>query len=335
MTAAVIVAGCVGVGLALSRTTVASSALAARRHLDRGARRALGVMARYAPPSAATEHIGVPIGEAAMDVYLPEQASAGTPVPVVVWVHGGAWISGRSADVAPYLRLLAREGYAAVAVDYTVAPEAAYPTPLHEVDAALAALVAHADEWGVDPSRIVLAGDSAGAQIVTQALTLILEPARAEALGIAPVVAPSDIRGLIVHSGVFDIAGLAVERGLLARGLNAAVWAYTGAADWATLPRLSGLSVTAAVSGAFPPVLVSGGDADPLTARQSHPFRDALEAAGVPVTALFWERTRPRLGHEYQFDLDRPEARRTLAATISFLGEVTAQGDGAGAASAG
>src|SRR5690606_34597105 len=67
---------------------------------------------------------------------------------------------------------------------------ATYPTPTRQVNQALAYLVKHADEYDIDPTRIFLAGDSAGAQIAGQMANLVTSPSYAAKVGIVPTVDP-------------------------------------------------------------------------------------------------------------------------------------------------
>src|SRR5690606_861577 len=104
----------------------------------------------------------------------------------IVWIHGGAWISGSTGNVDPYLKILAAEGYTTVALGYGLGPEATYPTAVTQLNEALAYIDDHADEFSIDTTQIVLAGDSAGAQLASQMATLITNPAYADLVGIRP-----------------------------------------------------------------------------------------------------------------------------------------------------
>ncbi|NQX36592.1 alpha/beta hydrolase [Herbiconiux sp. VKM Ac-2851] len=243
---------------------------------------------------------------------------------MVVWIHGGAWISGSKAHVTPYLRHLAAAGYVGVAVDYTIAPEAAYPTAVEQLGDALAHLVEHADELGIDPHRIVLAGDSAGAQLASQLTAAIVNPAYAARTGIRPALEPGQLAGVVLHCGIYDLDAMTHLTGVLEWGFKSALWAYTGSRDWSATEAADSMSTIRAVTGAFPPAFISGGNGDGLTAVQSVPLSERMRAAGVPVTTMFWPADhQPSLPHEYQFKLDFPDARRALVATIAFLDEVT------------
>lgn len=112
--------------------------------------------------------------DALLDIYKP--ASLRAARPTIVWFHGGGFVSGRRADVANYLKILAGRGFAVVNVDYTIAPDATYPTPIRQSSKALAFLAANARRLGIDANKPVLAGDSAGAQIAAQTAAMITNP---------------------------------------------------------------------------------------------------------------------------------------------------------------
>ena len=84
-------------------------------------------------PLDSTLDVDTGIAGAAIDVFSP----AGTEgaLPTVVWIHGGAWISGNKQTVRPYVQILAAQGYTAVAVDYSVSPEVQYPVALESLNA--------------------------------------------------------------------------------------------------------------------------------------------------------------------------------------------------------
>jgi acetyl esterase len=121
-----------------------------------------------------------PSPDALLDVYVPgEAARSGSALPVVVWIHGGAFVGGSKEEIGGYLRMIAGRGFAVIGVRYTLAPKGRYPTPIRQVMAALGHIQIHAERLHIDPMRIVLAGNSAGAQISAQAAALITNPKKA------------------------------------------------------------------------------------------------------------------------------------------------------------
>lgn len=295
------------------------SALVIRSVFERGGKALVEEMTPYVPDAPLRTRTGVSYKPgAAFDVFSPEGTTG--PLPTVVWIHGGAWISGAQSDVDPYLRILAAEGYTTIGVGYPIAPEATYPTAVRDINEALAYIKAHADELHVDTSRIVLAGDSAGAQLASQMATLTVNPDYANLMGIEPALRKEELAATILHCGVYDLRAMADLSGIPAWGFKTALWAYTGTRDWSSTYAGSTMSTIDFVTGDLPPTFISGGNGDGLTWIQSVPYSSRLKGAGVPVTELFWPANHePELPHEYQFHLDHPEAREARDRTLDFL----------------
>jgi acetyl esterase/lipase len=99
-----------------------------------------------------------------LDLYAPKKAK---DVPLVVWIHGGAFFFGSKegfpAELVPLHLLL--EGYAVASINYRLSPEAVFPAQLEDCKAAVRWLRAHADEFGIDPNRIGVWGASAGGNL--------------------------------------------------------------------------------------------------------------------------------------------------------------------------
>ncbi|MDQ0573940.1 alpha/beta hydrolase [Agromyces albus] len=304
------------------------SALLIRAVFEQGGRATAAEMQKHVPDTALTEQLAVPFGDDAddagitFDVYSP--ADGDEPLPTVIWIHGGAWISGNSTNVDPYLRILAAEGYTTVGLNYTVGPEATYPTAVHQLNDALAFLDANAADYRIDADRIVIAGDSAGAQLASQVAAMSTNPDYADLVGIDPALDADQLVGTILNCGVYDLDAMSELTGIGAWGFKIALWGYTGTQDWSQSPSGALMSTVDFVTEDFPTTFISGGNGDALTWLQSVPMRSALEQQGVDVTALFWPASHePALPHEYQFHLDSGEAQEALTATIEFLGRVT------------
>ena len=99
-----------------------------------------------------------------LDLYLPEQAEASEPLPLIVWVHGGAWLAG-SKERCPALRFL-RKGYAVASINYRLRQHAIFPAQIEDCKAALRWLRANAKKYRLDPKRIGVWGSSAGGHLV-------------------------------------------------------------------------------------------------------------------------------------------------------------------------
>jgi acetyl esterase/lipase len=305
-----------------ARTTPWPSALVIRAVFDRGAARASAALEKHVPGDLVEEvdeayDIASPDGR--LDVFRPRRGEA---LPTVVWVHGGAFVSGSKGDVANYLRVLAGRGFTTVGLDYSIAPGSRYPTPVKQVAAALAHLVDHADRLGVDPGRIVLAGDSAGAQIAAQVALLVTDPAYAREVGIDVDVPPGSLKGLVLFCGAYDFTLAQGSTRLGSWLIDTAIWSYLGSRRRHDERITRQGSVPVHVTSAFPPTFVSAGNGDPLLPH-TVALVQALAQCGVDhETLLFADDHAPRLGHEFQFDLDTADGREALDRAVTFVHRV-------------
>jgi acetyl esterase len=112
-----------------------------------------------------------PTGSIAARLYLHDDER---PLPVLIYLHGGGWVVGNLDTHDKIMRLLAlRSGAAVIGVDYGLAPQTKFPAAIDECLAVVAHVHDHAEDWGIDPERIALGGDSAGANLsVAVALSL-------------------------------------------------------------------------------------------------------------------------------------------------------------------
>ncbi|SMH28380.1 Acetyl esterase/lipase [Rathayibacter oskolensis] len=303
------------------------AALAIRAVFEREARRTAAAMRPRVPEGVTrvAEPIPARAGAPATTADVFRSPGAGARA-TVVWIHGGGWVSGHRRDVEPYLRLLAGAGYTAVGLDYGRGPESVYPTAPRQLLAALEHLRRNAGRLGIARDRIVLAGDSAGAQLASQLATAITNPSYARDAGLTTTLPVDAVRAVVLHCGVFDLPALATATGVAGWGLRSALRSYTGQRNWPESTAAAQMSTIDHVTPRFPPVFISGGNADALTAGQSRPFAAHLRSLGVPVTELFWgEGHEAQLGHEYQFHLDLPDARAALDRTLAFLAHATSR----------
>jgi acetyl esterase/lipase len=321
-------AAAIAIGRVAANATPWPAALLIRSVFDRGAAETLAEFERHPPGAPVDERLDVQYADGAdgrntmLDAFGP--AGVDRPLPTVVWIHGGAWISGGKEIVAPYLRILAAEGYRTIGLNYTISPEATYPTAIRQLGAALGYIRDHAEELGVDATRIVLAGDSAGAQLASQLAVLMTNPEYAALVGMRPALGPRQLVGVILQCGVYDLRRMAGLTGVTAWGFKSALWAYTGTRNWSSSYQGATMSTIDFVTADFPPTYISGGNADGLTWIESIPMSQALQREGVDTTTRFYAADHePALPHEYQFHLDYEDAQLSLRDTLAFLARVT------------
>lgn len=254
--------------------------------------------------------------DAYLDVFYPEDTKAARPT--VVWVHGGAWVSGNKDDIDNYMKILASHGFTTVSVNYSIAPEHQYPLPIVQLNDALGYLQQNAEKLHIDPANIVLGGDSAGSQIIAQMATLATSESYASEMNIKPVIAAGDLKGMLLTCGAYDLA-LPNYNGPFGDFLHTVLWAYSGSKDFLHDPTLRHASVVNYVTSDFPPTFITAGNADPLE-NQSTEMAKKLKQLNVPTDTLFYpENYTPALPHEYQFNLDTAAGKEALQHMVDFL----------------
>ncbi|HEY0072499.1 MAG TPA: alpha/beta hydrolase [Abditibacteriaceae bacterium] len=97
-----------------------------------------------------------------LDLYLPEKTDA--PLPLIIWVHGGAWLSGDKAQ-CPALSFT-QNGYAVASLNYRLSQEAKFPAQIEDCKGAVRWLRAHAGNYNLDAARFGAWGSSAGGHLV-------------------------------------------------------------------------------------------------------------------------------------------------------------------------
>ena len=304
------------------------SALLLRYAFGQNAEKQIKIMQKYTPSDVnAVRNVQYKQGDndAYLDVFYPNSVkNTNKKLPTIVWVHGGGWISGNKNNVADYLKILASKGYTTVGINYSIAPEKTYPTPVIQTNQALDYLNKNADDLHIDNNQFVLAGDSAGSQIVAQVVAMTTSPDYAKLLDISPALQPSQVAGMLLNCGAYDIGIVSTDGNSEgAKLLKTFLWSYSGQKDFMKDNEFMEASVINYVTPAFPPSFITAGNNDPLLP-QSEIMAQKLESLGVTVDPLFYPKNySPALPHEYQFNLDTAAGQKALNEMISFLGKNT------------
>jgi len=98
-----------------------------------------------------------------LDIYRP--ANHDKPLPLIVFIHGGSWKSGKRSDYLVYLFSYAKKGYMTATVSYRLLKDGPYPACIEDIYDAVKWLYSNAEKFGYDTSRIALVGGSAGAHL--------------------------------------------------------------------------------------------------------------------------------------------------------------------------
>jgi dienelactone hydrolase len=228
---------------------------------------------------------GGPSGQVSIKMFRPQDASG--VLPVLLFTHGAGWVFG---DAHTHGRLVAelatRAGAAAVFTNYSLSPEAKYPTALEEIYAALEWIAAHGAGQGLDPARIAVAGDSVGGNMTT-AITIMAKQRGGPHIAAQLLYYP-------VTNANFDTGSyqqFATHYWLTRQGMQWYWDQYT--TDPAARAQITASPLRASLEdlAGLPPAMIIVGEADPLRdeARPTPPSsaRPACRSPPSDTRALF------------------------------------------------
>ena len=260
-----------------------------------------------------------------LDLYLPPDAER--PLPLLVFIHGGAWMGGdkRNEYAAGVVPLFVGEGYAVASINYRLSAEAVFPAQLLDVKAAIRWLRANAAAYGIDPDRIAAAGESAGAHLAALLGTSAGEAAFDDP-GLGNRGVSSAVSAVIDWYGPVDL--LTADAQLAANPACAGALRAPDEPDPASsqllgappaeVPELAATAnpITYLVPGrVVPPFLIEHGDVDCVVPYQgSVALHDAIEAVAGPGRSQLV--IVPGSGHYTAFD-----AASQIPTVLSFLAE--------------
>ena len=239
------------------------------------------------------------------DVYLPP----GRPErsPAVLLVHGGAWRSGDRSQLRGYGVLLGREGYVCVCSEYRLSAEAPWPAQIHDVKAAIRWMRANAERLGIDPDRIAVSGNSAGAHLALMAAGTA-RVSKFEGEGGNPGVSTRVAAALAIYPAV-DLTHAVV--GTDPDGTNAVRELMGATAREEDYRDASPLTYA---SAGFPPTLLIHGNKDEVVSHHgSVRMYEALEQAGVPAELHIYA------GQPHAFDAAPDFGRQCASVMRLFL----------------
>jgi acetyl esterase/lipase len=203
-----------------------------------------------------------------MDVYLPAGRSSVT-TPSLILIHGGGWNGGSKAEFAPYLDTLKKRlpGYALFNLDYRlVANGHIFPAQEQDVKAALDQIVAKADQYQINPDKLVLLGFSAGGHLS------LLQGYKHKT---------PQVKAIVDFFGPTDL--LAMYNNPWHQLVPYALQMVTGATPQSNPDIYRGSSPVNFITAQSPPTLIlHGGNDEVVNISQSRLLKQKLQQAGVP-----------------------------------------------------
>lgn len=248
-----------------------------------------------------------------MDVWRPDGGQTAAGLPVIVRIHGGAWIRGSRGELPEWNRWLRQRGYVVFDIDYRLPPEAGWRDEIGDVKCAIGWIAAHAGEFGIDPTRIHLMGNSAGGNLAM----LAAYSARDMALPPSCPTSPVEIRGVINLYGPSDLAYTYTRTGSPGF-IQPALDRYVGGAAESQQERYRVLSPLSYAASGVPTLTVFGTQDRIIPADQVAALGAALDASGIANEAV----VIPATDHAFDANWNSLAAQIARVKIVQFLQQI-------------
>lgn len=271
-----------------------------------------------------------------LDVHMPI-GEAGSTYPVVFWLHGGGFVGGTRRDCSTFCTMLASRGFVVVNLDYALAPDFTYPTPVLQLGEAYRFVAANAAEFRADMSSVAFGGDSAGGQIAGQFVNIQVNADFARACSIAQLVDAETIKAAVFFCTPFDMrhfdyisSGDGVPATEPVPMVGRLPWSYFCDRNWRESDEARRASLVENVDTGFPATYITDSAVFSF-APQASEMAAKLKLIGTDVQTYLPSvelgpvkesiEKRRKLPHGYQYNMELPQAFRNFELCTSFLRE--------------
>ncbi len=223
-----------------------------------------------------------------LDLYLPTKPVGDGPLPIVVWIHGGAWRAGdKKGGLRNVAGLVASGKFAGASVGYRLTGETIWPTQVHDCKAAIRWIRANAAKHNIDPQRVGVWGSSAGGHLVAMLGTSGGVAQLEGDLGPHTDTA-GDVQCVVDYFGPSDLASMGQYPSNMDHdAANSPESILVGGPVQETKDTARAASPVTYVTANDPPFLIVHGDNDmTVPYNQSVRLHAALKAAGTDTTFI-------------------------------------------------
>lgn len=244
-----------------------------------------------------------------LDVYYPDGTTEA--LPTIVSIHGGGYVYGTKEIYRRYGMDMARRGFAFVNFNYRLAPKWKFPTPLWDTNDVMVWICKNAVRYHLDPSRIILVGDSAGAQLASQYAAIVSNPGYADLFSMT--VPEITIRALGLNCGLYDMAA---QAGSPRKGIQLD---YLGRSLPDDDPRFRVLD---AIGANYPPAFITTACHDFLR-NNAEPMYELLRSRGIRAQwKCYGAEDDESIGHVFHVNISLREAGVCNDDAAAFFREI-------------
>ena len=241
-----------------------------------------------------------------LDVYYPQGTK--DSLPTIVSIHGGGYVYGSKEIYRRYGMDMAKRGFAFVNFNYRLAPKWKFPTPLWDTNSVMQWICRNAARYHLNPRKIIIVGDSAGAQLASQYAAIATNPAYAALFDMT--VPEITIQALGLNCGLYDLHGQAQGK---RKGL---ALDYLGRDIKADDPRLL---VLEAITADYPPAYITTACHDFLRPA-AEPMFHHLTGKGIDARwKCYGSEDKPEVAHVFHVNIILDEAKRCNDDSAEFF----------------
>lgn len=253
-----------------------------------------------------------------LDLYIPKNVEGKRPI--LLFIHGGCYIFGDKSESKYLATTLSAKGYNAVSMNYLIAPEGQYPAPLKQINEVILHLKTLAKDYPtLDVDRIVLIGDSAGAQIVAQYANLVTNKEYAKQANLETVISRKELQGVMMLCGIYDFDSLFNQITKVEEVYFKSIgWAYTNNRRWYKSDFTIEASIYDNITSDFPPSFLTDGNTRTYQ-KQTTKMICNLDKHHVRNESLIFSDGMGKVYHNYFFVQFIPESRLCIKRMFQYL----------------
>lgn len=257
------------------------------------------------------------------DVDEPENA------PLFFYIHGGGYVGGDKSqgdpaaasgteDATKYLQEICKSGYNVVSINYALSPEYNYPIPIYQIDEAVHFLIENEETYGIDTSRFVFSGGSAGGQLAGQYVNIQTNKEYAEKMNMEVLSTEKKVMGVVFNCALLQPENFAKTNSITNNFMFYAMrQQYFGGKQ----QIYDEADVILNLSENFPPAYITDGNYATFN-RQADALDQALDKLEIDHIYNYYDRKQARLNHGYDSYLDNEFAQDNLEKVLDFLKEL-------------